>query len=68
MVAAAPFFHLCAHGFARLKRSRLASIVVLSGAVVAGAWPATALVATQPRLGTALNFTVLAGSTITNTG
>ena len=30
--------------------------------------PATVFAATQPRLGTALNFTVLAGSTITNTG
>ena len=36
--------------------------------MIAGAWPATAFAATQPRLGTALNFTVLAGSTITNTG
>ena len=36
--------------------------------MIVGAWPATVFAATQPRLGTALNFTVLAGSTITNTG
>jgi type VI secretion system secreted protein VgrG len=47
---------------------RRASLLVLTAAVIAGAWPATAFAATQPRLGTALNFTVLAGSTITNTG
>ena len=47
---------------------RRASLLVLITAVIAGAWPATAFAATQPRLGTALNFTVLAGSTITNTG
>jgi hypothetical protein len=47
---------------------RRASLLVLIAAVIAGAWPATVFAATQPRLGTALNFTVLAGSTITNTG
>jgi Ice-binding-like len=47
---------------------RRASLLVVTAAVIAGAWPATAFAATQPRLGTALNFTVLAGSTITNTG
>jgi Ice-binding-like len=47
---------------------RRASLLVLLAAVVAGVWPATAFAATQPRLGTALNFTVLAGSAITNTG
>lgn len=31
-------------------------------------WPATALAATDPGLGTAANFAVLAGTTITNTG
>jgi hypothetical protein len=31
-------------------------------------WPATALAATQPRLGTATSFAVLAGAGITNTG
>jgi hypothetical protein len=35
---------------------------------IAAAWPASALAATQPRLGTAANFAVLAGSAITNTG
>jgi hypothetical protein len=40
------------------------SIVVLVGA----AWPITAFAATQPRLGTATSFAVLAGSAITNTG
>ena len=47
---------------------RRASLLVLIAAVVAGVWPASAFAATQPRLGTALNFTVLAGSAITNTG
>jgi hypothetical protein len=47
---------------------RRASLLVVIAAVIAGAWPATAFAATQPRLGTALNFTVLGGSTITNTG
>jgi Ice-binding-like len=47
---------------------RRASLLVLLAAVLAGVWPATAFAATQPRLGTALNFTVLAGSAITNTG
>jgi hypothetical protein len=52
-----------------LKRSRIAWLLVLITAVIAGAWPpAAALAATQPKLGTALNFAVLAGSTITNTG
>jgi Ice-binding-like len=48
--------------------SRIAPLLVLVMAVITGAWPATALAATQPRLGTALNFAVLAGQTITNTG
>jgi hypothetical protein len=43
-------------------------LVVLVSAAVAGAWPAAAFAATQPGLGTALNFAVLAGQTITNTG
>jgi hypothetical protein len=47
---------------------RRASLLVVIAAVIAGAWPATVFAATQPRLGTALNFTVLAGSAITNTG
>jgi hypothetical protein len=43
-------------------------LVVLIAAAVAGAWPAAAFAATQPALGTALNYAVLAGQTITNTG
>ncbi len=35
---------------------------------LAAAWPIAALAATQPRLGTATSFAVLASSTITNTG
>ncbi len=42
--------------------------MVLISAAVAGAWPAAAYAATQPGLGTALNYAVLAGQTITNTG
>jgi hypothetical protein len=49
-------------------RSRVAPILVVTAAVVAGAWPTAAFAATQPRLGTALNFAAIAGSTITNTG
>jgi hypothetical protein len=58
------------HTGAKMGRSssRIVSLLVLITAVIAGAWPAAAFAATQPRLGTALNFTVLAGSTITNTG
>jgi hypothetical protein len=52
--------------FAR-RRLQFLSLLVCSAAVIAGAWPASAFAATQPRLGTALNFTVLAASTITNT-
>jgi Ice-binding-like len=51
-----------------LKRLPLLPSLVVVAAVIAGAWPGVALAATSPRLGTALNFTVLAGSTITNTG
>ena len=50
------------------KSSRIVWLLVLITSVIAGAWPAAAFAATQPRLGTALNFAVLAGSTITNTG
>jgi type VI secretion system secreted protein VgrG len=50
------------------KSSRIVWLLALISAVIAGAWPAAAFAATQPRLGTALNFAVLAGSTITNTG
>lgn len=41
--------------------------VLFTGALVALS-PLDALAATSPRLGTALDFTVLAGSTVTNTG
>ena len=51
-----------------MLRSRLVWLVVVSTAALVGAWPAVALAATQPALGTAINFAVLAGSTITNTG
>jgi hypothetical protein len=51
-----------------MKSSRIATAILVAGAVIAAVWPAGAFAATQPRLGTALNFTVLAGSTITNTG
>jgi hypothetical protein len=50
------------------RTTRRASLLVVLAAVIAGVWPATAFAATQPRLGTALNFAVLAGQTITNTG
>jgi hypothetical protein len=48
--------------------SKMGFLVVLIAAAVAGAWPAAAFAATQPALGTALNYAVLAGQTITNTG
>lgn len=51
-----------------LASSRTVFLVVLISAAVAGAWPAAAYAATQPGLGTALNYAVLAGQTITNTG
>jgi hypothetical protein len=50
------------------KSSRIVWLLVLITAVIAGTWPAAAFAATQPRLGTALNFAVLAGSAIPNTG
>lgn len=51
----------------RIQRPVVALSIVVS-ALVFGAWPLAALAATQPRLGTATNFAVLGGSTITNTG
>jgi type VI secretion system secreted protein VgrG len=51
-----------------MKSSRIVTALLVAGAVIAAAWPAGALAATQPRLGTALNFAVLAGSAITCTG
>jgi Ice-binding-like len=49
-------------------KPRLVSLVILMAALIVAAWPAPGLAATQPRLGTALNFAVLAGSAISNTG
>ena len=51
----------------KIQRPVIALSLVVS-ALVLGAWPMAALAATAPRLGTAANFAVLAGSTITNTG
>lgn len=51
-----------------LKRLPTVSPLVVFVAVIAAAWPGAAFAATSSRLGTALNFTVLAGSTITNSG
>jgi hypothetical protein len=50
------------------RRARILPLAVVSAAVMVGAWPLSAFAATSPQLGSALNFTVLAGSTITNTG
>jgi len=50
------------------NRARMIPLVLGATAMFAAAWPASVFAATSPRLGTALNFTVLAGSTITNTG
>src|ERR1700736_5951662 len=51
----------------KIQRPLIALSLVVS-AFVLGAWPMAALAATQRRMGTAGNFAVLAGSTITNTG
>lgn len=50
------------------QRSRMIPLVLASTALFVAAWPASVFAATAPQLGTAQNFTVLAGSTITNTG
>jgi len=47
---------------------RRSLISVSLAALVVLIWPATALAATLPPLGTAGNYAVLAGSTVTNTG
>jgi Ice-binding-like len=51
----------------KIQRPVIALSIVVS-AFVLGAWPMAALAATQPRLGTATSFAVLAGSAVTNTG
>jgi len=51
----------------KIQRPVIALSIAVSAFVV-GLWPTAALAATQPRLGTATSFAVLAGSTITNTG
>jgi len=49
-------------------RRRLLLLSLLLTVAVAAAWPLSALAATQPRLGTATSFAVLAGQAISNTG
>src|SRR5579862_7150127 len=51
-----------------LKRSRIAAPIAAVALLSLAALPASAAGATMPRLGTALNFAALAGSTVTNTG
>jgi len=51
-----------------VKNMRRSVISVSLAALVLLIWPATALAATDPGLGTAGNFAVLAGTTVTNTG
>jgi type VI secretion system secreted protein VgrG len=51
----------------KIRRPVIALSIVV-GALFLGTWPMAALAATQPRLGSAANFAVLAGSTVTNTG
>ncbi|HEV2012811.1 MAG TPA: ice-binding family protein [Candidatus Dormibacteraeota bacterium] len=51
-----------------MKRTPRYILSVAFSAVIVGANSIAALAATQPRMGTAANFAVLAGSTITNTG
>lgn len=50
-------------------KSRAALLLSISITILIGAaWPITALAAVQPRLGSDVNFAVLAASAITNTG
>jgi hypothetical protein len=51
-----------------LKSLRTVWLLILITGVIAGAWPATAFAATDPGLGGAGPFAVLAGTTVTNTG
>src|ERR1700694_2132189 len=49
-------------------RRRLMLLSISITVALAAAWPIGALAATQPRLGTATSFAVLAGQAISNTG
>ena len=51
-----------------MLKSRILPLMIVSTALLVAVLPVSAFAATSPRLGTALNFSVLAGSTITNTG
>lgn len=51
-----------------MNRTRRLLLPLLLAAAVGAAWPLSALAATDPGLGTAGNFAVLAGTTVTNTG
>src|SRR5579872_6132840 len=59
---------ISAQGKPMIKRLPLLFPIVVCPAALAGVFLAVAFAPTSPSLGTALNFTVLAGSTITNTG
>jgi hypothetical protein len=66
---ATPGFHgRWVHGGLVFKRLPFLLPIVVVTAALAGVWPASVFAATSPSLGTALNFTALAGSTVTNTG
>ena len=52
----------------RVINNRRSVVAVALAALVFLLWPASALAATDPGLGTAGNFAVLAGTTVTNTG
>ncbi len=51
-----------------MLKSRILPLVIVSTALLVVVVPVSAFAATSPRLGTALDFSVLGGSTITNTG
>jgi hypothetical protein len=51
-----------------VNRTRRLLLPLFLAAVVGATWPLSALAATDPGLGTARNFAVLAGTTVTNTG
>lgn len=51
-----------------MTKTRRVLLPLFLAAAVGAAWPASALAATDPGLGTAGNFAVLAGTTVTNTG